>query len=38
MPRWRSRRGIVEVDINLVLADDDLLGDGFDDAAFLFVR
>ena len=38
MPRRRSRRGIVEVDINLVLADDDLFGDGFDDPALLFVR
>ena len=38
MPRRRSRRGIVEVDLNLVLADDDLLGDGFDDPTLLFLR
>jgi hypothetical protein len=37
MPRRRSRRGVVEVDINLVLTDDDLLGNGFDDAALFFV-
>jgi hypothetical protein len=38
MPRRRSRRGIVEVDINLVLTHDDLLGNSFDDASFFFVR
>ena len=30
--------GVVEVDLNLVLSDDDLFGDGFDDAALFFVR
>ena len=38
MPRRRSLRGIVEVDFNLVFPDDDLLGNGLDDAPLLFVR
>ncbi len=38
MPRRRSRRGIVEIDLNLVLADDDFFGNGFDDMALFFVR
>ena len=38
MPRRRNRRGVVEVDLHLVLADDDLLGDGLDDVALLLVR
>src|ERR1700680_2621385 len=36
MPRGRSPRGIVEVDSNLVFSDDDLLGDGLDDASLFF--
>jgi len=38
MTRRRSRRGIVEVDLNLVLANDDLLGDSFDDPTLFFIR
>jgi len=38
MPTWRSRRGVVEVDVNFVLSDDDLLGDGFDDVPLLIRR
>src|ERR1700732_597897 len=38
MPRGRSPRGIVEVDFNLVFTDDDLLGNGVDDASLPFVR
>lgn len=38
MPRRRSLRGIVEVDFNLIFTDDDLLGNGLDDASLLFVR
>jgi len=38
MPRRWSRGGIVEVDLHLVLADDDLLGDGLDDVALFLVR
>jgi hypothetical protein len=38
MPPRRSRRGVVEVDLDFVLADDNFLGDGLDDATLFFVR
>jgi len=38
MPRRRGRRGIVEVDLNFIIADDDLFGNSFDDPALFFVR
>jgi len=31
-------RGVVEVDLNLAIGDDDALGDRFDDAALLLFR
>jgi hypothetical protein len=38
MPRRRSLRGIVEVDFNLIITNDDFLGDGLDNAALLVGR
>ena len=38
MPRGSNRRGVVEVDLNLVLADDDLFSNCFDDPALFLVR
>lgn len=38
MPRRRSLRGIVEVDVHLVVSDDDLLDQGFCHAPTLLGR